>query len=237
VALDGFWPVFPTPSTPATASPPEVVSLVPGLYVDRPVGASLRRTEMVLDVPATKTLLRPARPGSRRVRISDATAIAIGSVLAFESSHADRVEHIAVVDIDPGSTPTQPATVVLAHALRTLHHEGTAVTPAAPQPPGGVNSLTRPAIAGDPCAFLDGLVDLGAAQVVAVSGGTPPVEYHAVRRYTATTGTSGGYRLPPLSRAALVRLAVTHASLSSVVRVTASPDYGGSEYRIDVIGS
>jgi hypothetical protein len=234
VWLAGVWSTSPPANVdPATVmEPPNLVALQPGLYADRQASVDgLRRRDMTLTVGQDKTLLTPGVVGGTTVKLSDRVAVAVGTVLAFEPTLPARVEYVVVSAVVGASTADQPATVTLAHPLRMAHEEGTTCVVATPAAPGANVLLSRDGVAGEQVAFLATLGGVTAG-VVELSGGGAGVEYQTVATYRTVSDGDGFYRLPPLSRVALVKL---HADQAPAQEPVMSPDYTSYENLFDVI--
>lgn len=235
VRLAGVWSVFPpynvVPDT--VIEPPNLVSLHPGLYADRLAATDgLRSRGMVLAAGEEKTLVRPAVPGDRDVRISDCVNLNPGDLLAFETTVADRVEYVSVFAVHPGAATDEPATVSLTHPLAVPHEEGKVCVRATPQPAGTNNPLIRDGVPAEQVAFLTALSGLLDGATVEIRGGAAP-EYQTVRLYQTTSDADGFYRLPPISRVASVKLHADFGALLSPEPV-ASPDYRRFQNLVDV---
>jgi hypothetical protein len=108
-----------------------------------------------------------------------------------------------------------------------------------PQPAGGTNHLLRNAIPGDQTIFLDALTDISDSGSVAGSAveisGPHGTEYHRVHLFTVQSDAEGYFRLPPISRVAMMQLHASHPGSSGDVEMMFSPDYERFENRIDLI--
>jgi hypothetical protein len=236
VRLAGVWSTFPpfnvVPDTVIEA--PNLVSLQPGLYADRVAATDgLRRRDMVLAAGDEKTLVRPAVPGDRDVRISDRVNLNPGDLLAFETAVSDRVEYASVSAVQPGAVSDEPATVTLAYPLAILHEQGTVCVRAMPQVPAANNPLIRDGVPAEQVVFLTALSGLVDGATVEIGGGAA-AEYQTVRLYETTSDANGFYRLPPISRVASVKLHADSGALPSQEPV-ASPDYRRFQNFVDVI--
>ncbi len=230
ITLTGVWWTFPPADVdPSTVmKPADLVSLHPGLYAERSLGAdSVRRRDLAHVAGQDKTLALPAVRGEATARISDRVGVVPGTILAFEPSRPDRVEYVAVTNVAGASTADQPATVTLAHRLHLDHEEGTDVEVRAPQPPAAANLLDRDGVRGDQVAFLAGMAGMTAG-VVEIGGGAAP-EYQTASLYETMSDGDGYYRLPPISRVASVKLQTPALTLVT------SPDYGRHDNLVDLV--
>jgi hypothetical protein len=236
VRLAGVWSTFPPYNViPDTViEPPNVVSLHPGLYTVRVATTDgLRRRNLTFALGEEKTLVRPAVPGERDVRLSDRTNLNPGDLLGFETSRPDRVEYVTVAAVHAGAVNNEPATVTLTYPLALAHEEGTQTVRATPQLPAATNALTRDGVPGERVAFLTALAGLATDVVVEIGGGAS-VEYQTARLYQTTSDPDGFYRLPPLSRVASIKLHADFGALPPQEPVM-SPDYHRYENFLDVI--
>jgi hypothetical protein len=236
VRITGVWPTLPPATLAVPADPPNLVSLLPPTYFARTAPAgTLRQREMTPVVGEDKLLQAYAPAGSATLAVSDRVNLAAGDIVVLDESDPERTELLVVQAVVGASTDVQPATVTLAYPTALAHVAGTLVRRVTPQPAGANNQLTRDCIAGDTCAFLDGLADLAAAAAVELTGGGGAAEYHLVRRFNATSDADGYYRLPPLARVAQVELRADDGGAHADVNVTFAPDYGGGAARIDFV--
>lgn len=236
VQVTGVWPTLPPANVVVLPEAPNLVSLLPPTYFARPAPAgTLHRREMTPVVGEDKLLLGHAPAGSATLAVSDRVGLAVGNVLAVDESDPERTEFLVVQAVDGASTDVQPARVTLQYPTARAHAPGVVVRRVTPQPAGTDNHLQRPCIAGDTTVFLDNMADLGAAQVVEMTGGGSPAEYHLVRRLTAKSDADGYYRLPPLARVAQVKLRADDGGAHADINLTAAPDYGGGVYRLDFV--
>jgi hypothetical protein len=236
VRITGFWRTFPPANMVVAPEPPNLVSVTPTTYFARPaIAGRLRRCEMVHVAGEDKRLLAAATPGSDNVRISDRVNIGIGTVVAMSALDPGRTEYKTVANIIGNSTADQPATIFFTTPLALAHPGNALVQRATPQAPGADNQLTRATIVGDTCIFLNGMIDLGAANVVEIVGGPGIVnEYHRVHRFITTSDANGFYRLPPLSRVAQVNIQANDG-VHPVVNRTIAPEYGIAAQRADFV--
>jgi hypothetical protein len=232
VALTGYWEQEPSSSMAVPSSPPDLVALRRRLYARRPAGSIARHRELAVDVGNAKTLRAPASAGARSLRLSDRIAVAPGDLCAVDWADPDRAEYLEITDVQGASTPDQPCTVSVAHPLDADHDLGAAAAPAVIGAAGGDNLLLRAGLEGDRVVYLDGLVGLAAPTTIEIDGGAAGPEYHLTRRFEAVTDGEGYYRLPPLARAARVRIAASDG-VTTAERLL-SPDYTAAECVVDL---
>ena len=235
VAITGIWNTPPPANIAVPPSPPNLLSLSPPLYFPRTAGTGkLRRREMVPVIGADKMLVAWANLGDTALQLSDRVGLSVGDLLVIDEIDPDLTEYLPVIAIAGFSTPAQPATITTACPLASRHPFGAVVRKVTPQPPGPNRQCSRDSIAGDTCFFLTTLSGLAAVHVAEISGGVPPAEYHALRRFYATSDVQGYFRLPPLSRVAQVEVQATDG-VHAPVKIVYSPDYTESENRIDFV--
>ncbi|MBV9927283.1 MAG: hypothetical protein JOZ96_19855 [Acidobacteria bacterium] len=236
VRVEGVWPTMPPANVFVPPEAPNLVSLLPPTYFERPAAAAtLQRREMTPVVGQDKLLLDHTPAGSSKLHVSDRVGLTPGDIIAVDEADPERTEFLVVQALTGASTDVQPARITLKYPTAHAHAPGAVVREVTPQPAGGNNQLKRPAIAGDTTVFLDTMSDLGAAHVVELTGGAGPAEYHLVRRLTAKSNADGYYRLPPLARVAQVKLRADDGGAHADINLTAAPDYGGGVYRLDFV--
>ncbi|MET0647645.1 MAG: hypothetical protein ABW208_13595 [Pyrinomonadaceae bacterium] len=237
VEITGVWRTLPPANVVVPPESPLVVSLRPRAYFARPAGAGrLRRREMTLVAGEDKRLLAAAPPGGDRVRLSNRVNLVPGTVVALDPLDPERTEYLVVGSVEGATTDDQPATVVFTYPPVNWHPSDALVRRVTPQPPGADNQLTRAAAVGDACVYLDGMADLGAADVVEMTGGGPADEYHRLGRFTTTSDADGYYRLPPLSRVAQFEIRADDGAHPVITR-TVAPAYATGEHRLDFVFS
>ena len=238
VEVTGVWRTLPPANVVVPPEPPLVVSLRPRAYFARPAGGAgrLRRRQMTLIAGEDKHLLEAAPPGGDRVRLSDRVNLVPGTIVALDPLDPERTEYLVVGSVEGATTDDQPATAVFTYPPGNWHPSGALVRRAAPQPPGADNQLTRAATIGDACVYLDGMADLGAAEVVELTGGGPADEYHQLGRFTTVSDADGYYRLLPLSRVAQFEIRADDG-VHPVVTRTVAPAYAAGEQRLDFVFS
>lgn len=238
VRVLGFWPTFPPPSVSPAAvmQAPNLVALAPGFYTSRASGATTVRRRGVTPVPGRdKRLLAPAPSGTRRLRLTDRDAIAVGTVLIVHADGPGRREWIPVAHVETSSAPDQPAWATLEHPLAYTQRVGVLCQVGALQPPGPVATLSRSAVPGDETAFLSGLASLVSGDVVEIDDVVSPPEFHEVRLYEALSDADGYFRLPPISRVAMVLVRALRAGLVSPSDARVAPEYRVRENRLTVL--
>lgn len=238
VSFDGIWHRFPAadedPMTVVEA--PNILALTQGLYAVRDAGvAQIQACDLVLEVGADKRVLNSVAAGSTRVRISDRVNLAIGNVVALQPDDAERAEYLEIVGIEGAGTDLEPAMLKLAHPLRREHRVGARVVRVDVQNLGVGNTFTRAGIPGDQTLFLAALNQLDGL-TACISGGAAN-EYHRIHRYRAVSDAEGHFRLPPLSRVAMVQLIGSHPSPVPDVDLSFSPDYERDACRVDLVFS
>ncbi|MGK7865355.1 hypothetical protein [Falsiroseomonas sp. E2-1-a4] len=185
---------------------PNALSLPAGLYASRPAGATVRRRGLNLQ-PPSQTLARAANAGDRVIRLSDRQGLLVNRPLAIAAGDPERAEFILVIAIDAGAAADLPATVTLAHPLARGHDAGTAVQRTTFAGAGAVNTIARPARRGDISLFTSGLAGIAPGNsTIEIIGGGAVAEYHGFAAWRSTADAQGAYRLPPIHRAAHLRL-------------------------------
>lgn len=238
VSVIGYWPVFPPPSVapPLVMQPANLAGLAPGCYAPRAAAAATLRRRDVPAVPGEdKTLLLPAARGTRRLRLSNRSALGAGTVLIVHPDDPGRRERIPVDQVDISSSVDQPAWITLAHPLAHTHLEGVLCQVGNPQMVLAAHALTRAAIPGDETVFLNGLAGLGNGVVVQIDDGVTPPEYHEAWLYQTVSDADGYFRLPPIARVAMVLLHAQRFGLAPPDDARLAPDYRVAENRITVM--
>ncbi|TGD76185.1 hypothetical protein E4634_01155 [Mangrovimicrobium sediminis] len=236
VTLTGLWHRFPAADVdpPTVIEAPNILSLAQGLYRPRSAGVDqLRQRDLVMQAGEEKTLLAATAPGATRLRLSDRVNLAPGQLLAIEPGDPERVEYLEITQVDGASTDTQPATITLAYPLRREHALGGVAVRVVAQAPGASNNLARHGIAGDQTVFLDALAGLADGTVEISGAGSP--EYHRASLYQVSADARGFFRLPPVSRVAMLQLRASHGLAPADVNTVFSPDYELAGNRLDFI--
>ncbi|SMF02927.1 hypothetical protein SAMN06265365_10645 [Tistlia consotensis] len=204
VAVTGIWTT--TDALPDPAAAPNGLSLWPGLYADRPAGATAQRRTLTL-LAGPKTLVQPAAAGQTRIRLSDRQSLLLDRPLAIEPGDPERTEYLAAAAIDGSSSADQPAWVTLHHPLARAHPAGIQVVRTAFNAPGAANALTSAGRRGDQSLLTAGLAGLTPANTtIEISGGPAPDEHHGVALWRTVTGPDGRFNLPPIHRVAHLEL-------------------------------
>jgi hypothetical protein len=235
VSLIGLWRTVPPANVILPPDPPNVISLNPPLYIDRPAaGTQLAGTDILGAPGSDKQLLADAPAGQSVVRLSDCLLLAPTDILAIDSEDSAVTEFIQVQSIVKSGADNLPAEVTLAYPLTYTHGRNAVAHKVAFQPPGSPTSLAADAVAGDCCTFLTTPANLGAAPFVQVHGGPNPNEYHQVSRFTATCNAAGFFRLPALSRVAQCALRA-HDGAHSDIDLIVCPAYSPEGTRVDFV--
>ena len=234
VTLDGMWLTLADLLNPAAA--PNLVTLASPLYADRGVGATVAQQNLTA-APLTeaKRLLQSGNIGDTAVRLSDQQSLPIGDILALDPQDSVRAEYLAVANIaDPGSSPDQPASAVLAFPLARPHRADAVAIRMIPSVAGAANTLARPAFSGDVTLYPASMNGLDATMTALVVSGGAPDEYHAAGLAAATSDADGYVRLPPLHRVDQLRLRVHHpVEPSDLLRDVMLP-FGAAELVLDL---
>jgi len=235
VTLTGVWQTAPPANLVVPPDPPDLVSLTPGLYFDRPqAGTQIQGLGPLGGPGPDKQLLQEADAGQTSLRLSDRSLIMNGDILAIDAVDPERTEYITIHSIAGASTPDQPAGITLDAPLRSIHRQGAVVHKVQFQNVGVAIQPTRDAITGDVCLFVNGVGNLGGASFVAISTGGGAPEYHATGYFSAVSDAQGFFRWPPLSRVAQCVLRA-HDGVHADLDQTLSPDYPEEVSRIDFV--
>jgi hypothetical protein len=207
---------------------PDIVSLQPPLYAERPQpGTTLEPVTMTPVAEPERLLVRPAEPGANVVEVGRTGGLAGGSIVAIDAADADRVEYVEVDNVLGPSDPESPAALTLAFPVQNRHQQGAPVqevTVAALGPPAanlGVAGRT-----GDATVFVDTVAPFSTRPVVRISGGAPPDEFVSALPYQVTTDTEGYGSLPPLTRVASVEIEASGPGPLTASATPFTPQYG-----------
>lgn len=171
---------------------------------------------------ASWELASPVLPGEDRVIVLGAAPFVPGSddeVLLFERpGHAPEALHVVTATALPGTARTA---LLLRHPLAHAYGAGHPVAGATLAVPGPASAVQHGTERGDRCLCLaDGAALSAPGDFLQISGGGPAPELCAATPVTALTGPDGTFRLPPLHRAAIARLAATHPGQATPVLLT-----------------
>lgn len=215
VKLDLMWSNPPPPNwtAPAFGEAPRIASTSPGLYVARPVNTTATQCALAPAGPS-KALLDIVDPGATRIRLSDRDGLAVNDVLLIDTGGPERTEAILITAIEPTLAVDLPSWITLAYPAVCRHRSGAVCARAAATAGVASAKLTRGAIPGDRVIFTDSLPAFTDGAYVKIDDGANPPEFQIVRLFSAVTDAGGYFRLPPLSRVALVGLSVTSGALT-----------------------
>lgn len=242
IQVQGIWRTQADLRKHLPAVPATLVSLAPGLYAARDIGATLAAQDLPVVPGEDKLLLAEAPAGSTRIRLSDRRNLAAPpalppfSVLRIDADHPEAAEYLRILALDPDGAADEPATVTLAAPLRLAHRALVRVQRVQPKPAGAAKVLAVAASAGDTCVFLKSSGGLAGAATVHIAGGVVSDEYQQVRTFTAISDADGYFALPPLSRVAQIHIHASAAALSAV-ELDVQPDYGQPDNRLDLVFS
>lgn len=237
VTLDGYWARMADLASAPVA--PNLVSLCAPLNLDRAVGANV--TAVPMTVGAATTLLQPANVGDQSVLLANQAGLAVNQVVALDAGDADRAEYPAVRTLtNLGAGPAFPTIANLTSPLTRAHARGAIATAMAPGAPGTANALAAAARAGDVTlltAAVAGVPVPPAARIgVAISGGGPPTtEYNAACLIGGASDPSGYVSLPPVHRAAQLRLRAHHAAEANDLLIDVLLPLGASSLTLDLV--
>ncbi|HVO70481.1 MAG TPA: hypothetical protein VMT24_10570 [Aggregatilineaceae bacterium] len=232
VEVTGFWAKAPTPLSNPPASPPNLLAVFPPIYAGRSTGGgAFRRRDMIVATGQDKTLLDFSAAGSQTIALSDRVGISAGSLLWIEPANDDRMEIMEIAGLSGASTPQQPATATLTLPLAYDHTQDVLVQHVNPQPPGFSKTFSRIVYTGDTSLYLNNLTGVVPA-TIEITGDMLPAEYHHFKMYSATSGTDGYFRLPPVQRAGQLALRARHPPLANV-EFNFSPSYHLYVNRVD----
>lgn len=234
ITLTGIWLTPPAANMMVPPSPPDLVSLAPGLYFDRPqVGTAVQPLDFQGAPGPDKRLLGGSRAGENVLQLSDRVQINNGDILAIDTQNAERTEYISIQSMTGASTDDQPARITLDAPLRLTHANGAVVHRVQFQNVGVLSLLTRDAIAGDVCLFVNAIANLAGAPLLSLQGGGT-TEFHATAYFNAVSDAQGFYRLPPISRVAQCAIR-GHDGVHADLDQLHSPAYGQEVSRLDFV--
>src|SRR5262249_23623961 len=157
IRITGMWRSIPTPTTAGPPAPPACAALVPPLYRDYPMTATVTVENRPFAPLAPKFLLAVAVAGARTVRLCDRVglaAVAPNDMIAIDADRLDRRETRRITSIVGAASADQPATATLAHPLRLTHGRQCIVRKLGVPAAGPVVALADSALEDDQTLFL-----------------------------------------------------------------------------------
>jgi hypothetical protein len=240
IAVQGIWRTAQDVRQhlpPATAA---TVSLAPGLYAARAVGAALAAQDLPAVAGDDKLLVDQASSSDSSIAISNRLNLVAPpspppfSVLRIDAGNPEAAEYIGLAGADGFGGANEPGRVALDHALRVPHRRDALVQLAAPQSAAAPKFFADAGAPGDTCVFLSDIAGLDTADTVAITGGTAAREYQQVRTFTVVSNAEGYFLLPPMSRIAQIRLQASAPALSTVT-LEFQPDYSQRGNWLDIV--
>lgn len=235
VSVTGIWRSAPPANVAVAPDSPDIVSIQPPLYSDRPVAAELRHRDLIPVLGNDKTVTDEILPGADSIRLSNRLGLAVGDVLLIDAGDSSLSEFIAIKTLSSVAPAEAPSPVTLHHRAMHPHRRGALVRRVNLQPPGSNRQLTVDAWFADSCVFLDAASGLAAGQEVEISSGPAPAEYHSVMNFSVVSDADGYYRLPPLSRVAQLEIHAEKTVGAQTFQTTRTfrPDYRQRENQLD----
>ena len=94
VSITGYWLLIPTPASAPPATAPNLVSLQPGVYLNRSAAAArVRRRDFTLTADVSE-LLDDAPAGLASLRVSNRVGLGPGEILRIEPGDPGRTEYL-----------------------------------------------------------------------------------------------------------------------------------------------
>jgi hypothetical protein len=234
VSITGYWLLIPTPASAPPATPPNLVSLQPGVFLNRSAAsARIRRRDFTV-TPDVSELLDDAPAGLASLRLSNRVGLAPGEILRIDPGDPGRTEYLIVLTATGSSDPTQPAQVTLRYPGRVAHRPGGRVERVTAAAPGANNNLISDAIPGDAVVLSSALTGIAGATTIEIDDGGPDPEYHTVSLFSVATDAGGFYRLPALNRVGQLELTADDGVNPPVRRIIV-PDYELAENLVDIV--
>jgi hypothetical protein len=237
VSVTGIWRVAPPADAIVPPDAPNLISLRPPLYMDRPATTQiLQPTNLAAVAVGDKKLVNDVSPGIDSIQLSDCQGLAAGGVLKIDVDQPDLIEFIEIKSVPLTSAPDQPTLITLNQKLMQAHRRDAVVKVTFPQPPGIPHPVTVDATMDDTCILLDNLVGLATGQTVQITGAAGKDEFHEVSMFSVLSDADGFYRLPPLSRVAQLEIHAKKTVGIQTFEVTTifRPDYRPRENRLDL---
>jgi hypothetical protein len=226
VEISSIWRT--TQDLSGAAAAPDIVSLRPSLYAERPQpGTTVEPVTMTPVAEPERLLTRTAEPGASVLEVGRTGALASGSIAGIEVADADRVEYIEVANVVGPADPGSPAALLLAFPVQNRHREGATVrevTAAVLGPPAA--NLDVKGLPGDATALVDTVAPFATEPVVRISGGSAPDEFVSALPYRTLTDAEGYGYLPPLTRVAGVEIAASAPGPLTAPATRFTPRYG-----------
>jgi hypothetical protein len=234
VSITGYWLRIPTPTAAPPPTAPDLVSLQPGVYLNRSTAtARIRRRDFAV-TPDTSELLDDAPTGSAIWRLSNRVGLIPGEILRIDAADPGLTEYLTVLSVAGSSLPTQPAEIVLRYAGRVDHRPGARVERVTPAAPGANNAVVSDAMPGDAVVLAAGLAAIPGATIIEIDDGGPDPEYHTVSLFSVTTNADGFYRLPALNRVGQLELTADDGG-NPVVHMVVVPNYESAQNIVDIV--
>ncbi len=214
VTLDGYWAAMADLANPPVA--PNLVSLATPLNADRAAGATV--TAVPMTAGASATLLNPANVGDTSILLSNQAGLAVGQVVALDAADPGRADYPAVASLtNLGAGPAFPTVVGLTLPLIRPHALGAVATQMSLGAAGTANGVTAEARAGDVTLVTAAVAGLptpptAPSGVAIAGGGTATVEYNMATLIGGVSDVQGYVALPPVHRAAQLRLRAHNAA-------------------------
>jgi hypothetical protein len=214
VSISGIWRRLEDVDLSAPADAPNLLSISPSLYAERPQpGSDLEIVTLAPVAEPDRRLLKSTGPGDIELSVDQHFGVAAGSVVAIDIDDPDRIEHIEVQQVIGPSDTNSPATLRLRFPVKHRHRATVRVqrvnVPAIGAPDATLTDIGMP---GDVTLFVDTTAAFGPSQTVRVRGGTSVSEYVECRPYLAVSDADGHYRLPRLARLAAVEVTAARAA-------------------------
>lgn len=217
----------------AAKEPMKLVSLAPGLYADRAVTTDSFQPVVQTPVPGEdKALLADVLPGDDEVAVSNAIGLAPGALLRLDRENPDVGETIQASGIAVTGAMNEPARSALVYPAQRGHRHADTVEHVTAAAALSSKSLDTDGAAGDVALFLTDLTWAGTPGAARIAGGAPD-EYQDVRLFFTKTDADGYFALPPISRVAKVRIAVTPTA-KPTQNIDLQPEYRSAEQWLDV---
>jgi hypothetical protein len=240
IVVQGIWRTAQDVRQHLPAATAATVSLAPGLYAARTIGAALAAQDLPAIVGDDKFLVDQASSGDSSVGISDRLALVVPpsppphSVLRIDAGNPETAEYIGLAGASGPGGVNEPGRAALDHALRMPHRRHALVELVAPQSTAAPKFFADAGAPGDTCVFLSDTAGLDTAATVAISGGTAAPEYQRVRTFVAVSDADGYFQLPPVSRIAQIRLEASAPALPAVT-IEFQPDYSRRGNWLDIV--